>query len=224
MDLVTQRQHEVAAAAALDFAFFVYILTASCIAAAGLVMNNSEVIVASMLISPIMNHVNAVTFGVLARDAKLVRLGFMGIAVGALIGTLIGVFAGLYFSATMVLTEEMLARTVVLSLKWSLLVAFFSALAAGVSVLHRDSSNLVGVAISTSVLPPIVNFGLLLPNAVHERPNGVSVHACALSAGMALGNILVIVLSSASIILVYVRMPSWRPRAAILPEGPPTLP
>lgn len=221
-NLIVHRQQEITSTAAIDFAFLVYIVTASCIAAAGLVMNNSEIIVASMLISPIMNHVNAVTFGVLARDPALVRMGFLGIAVGFILGTLIGVFAGLYFSATMVLTDEMLARTSVLNLQWSLLVAFFSALAAGVSVLHKDASGLVGVAISTSVLPPIVNFGLLLPNAIHDRPNGVSVHACMLSAGMALGNIIIIVLSSATIILVYTYIPSWRPRVAADPHPLPS--
>jgi uncharacterized hydrophobic protein (TIGR00271 family) len=222
MDLVTHRQQEIAAAAAIDFVFFTYITTASCIAAAGLVTDNSEVIVASMLISPIMNHVNAVSFGVLLRDPGLVRRGCVGIGVGTFIGAAVGVLTGLYFSATMVLTNEMLVRTAVLSLQWSLLVAFFSALAAGVSVLHAQTGNLVGVAISTSVLPPIVNFGLLLPNALQERPNSVPVHACLLSAGMALGNILVIMASSVAIIHVYVRMPSWRPRAdAILPPEVP---
>ena len=210
LDLVARRQREIAAAAARDFAFFTYVTTASCIAASGLVMNNSEVVVASMLISPIMNHRNALTFGLLRRDASLIRLGVVGIALGALIGAIVGVFAGLYFSPTMVLTDEMLDRTVLLSIKWSLLVAFFSALAAGVSVLHEQTGNLVGVAISTSVLPPIVNFGLLLPNAIQARPNAVPMHACLLSAAMAVGNIVVIVVSSVVIIHIYVRRPSAR--------------
>ncbi len=210
MDLVTHRHRDIKAAAALDFAFFTYITTSSCIAASGLVMNNSEIIVASMLISPVMNHVNAISFGLLMKDTPLVGLGFLGIAVGTLIGAIVGALAGLYFSTTMVLTDEMLARTMVLSIKWSLVVAFFSAVAAGVSVLHEQTANLVGVAISTSVLPPIVNFGLLLPNAIQVRPNAVPLHACLISAAIALGNVVVIVVSSVTIIHVYVRLPCNR--------------
>jgi uncharacterized hydrophobic protein (TIGR00271 family) len=208
MDILVRRRQEVAAAAAFDFAYFVYIITSACIAAAGLIINNSEIIVASMLISPIMCHINAVTFGVILRDVKLVQQGLLGVVVGTFLGALVGVLVGLYFSATMVLTDEMLARTALLSVKWSLLVAFFSALAAGVSVLHAQTGNLVGVAISTSVLPPLVNFGLLLPNAIRSSTNSVPVHACLLSAGMAIGNVLVIVLSSSAVIHVYVRLPA----------------
>ncbi len=213
MELILQKKQDISEAAAFDFAYFIYISTAACIAAAGLVMNNSEIIVASMLISPIMVHVNAVTFGSLSRDARLVQRGSIGIAVGSLIGTSFGALAGLYFSPTMVLTDEMLARTMVVNLKWSFLVAFLSGLAAGVSLLQTDATgNLIGVAISTSVLPPIVNFGLLLPNAIYNRPNGVSVHACARSAAMAIGNILIIVVSSAASIQAYMRLLNCRSR------------
>lgn len=213
MDLVLNRRDEILRHAALDCQYYTYIITASCIATAGLVMDNSEVIVASMLISPIMNHVNAITFGALLWDKHMVQVGLIGILVGIFVAFVVGSIGGLYFSATMVLTNEMTSRTVFLNLKWSFVVAFFSALAAGVSILQEHIYNMIGVAISTSVLPPLANFGLLLPNAIMARPNRVSVHACLLSLAMALGNMAIIFLTSCGVIYLYVRLPSrssWR--------------
>jgi uncharacterized hydrophobic protein (TIGR00271 family) len=217
MDLVMRRRHDIEHRNKLDTEFFVYITTASCIAAVGLITDSSETIVASMLISPVMNHVNAVTFGALLRDPVLWRQGAKGIVVSTVTATALGMCSGAYFSTTLVLTSHMLSRTVVLYLKWSFLVAFFSAIAAGVSIIADRPSNLIGVAISTSILPPLVNFGLLLPNAFIGRSNSVNMHACVFSLLLAIGNIVIIAITCFATIHLYVRVPSsfaWRTQIA----------
>jgi uncharacterized hydrophobic protein (TIGR00271 family) len=207
MDLVTHRRQQIAQSAALDAAYFTYIVSASCIAGAGLIMNSSEFIVASMMICPLMNNINAITFGVLFCDTVLFRRGLLGTFVGMTIGTIVGILAGLIFSQTLVLTDEMLVRTYVLNLKWSLVMAFFASIAAGASLLNgHTTTNMAGIAISTSVLPPLVNFGLLLPNTAMKLSNAVSLHACLVSAWIGIGNIVVIIISSATMMQIYMRI------------------
>jgi uncharacterized hydrophobic protein (TIGR00271 family) len=213
MDLVVQRRHEIKQRTKLDAEFFIYITTASCIAAVGLITDSSEIVVASMVICPIMNHVNALTFGALLRDTPLCRQGTKGILVSTIITTGVGVCAGLYFSTTMVLTRHMLNHTFLLYLTWSYLVAFFSAIAAGISILADRQANLIGVAISTSILPPLVNFGLLLPNTLMRTTNSVDIQACLRSLLLAIGNITIIAITCFATIHLYIKVPStfpWR--------------
>lgn len=212
MDLVTLRRQHIEKRTKLDTEFFVYITTASAIAAIGLITDNSEIIVASMLICPVMHHVNAVTFGALLRDPLWIQ-GAKGIVVSTAVASTVGICAGTYFSTTMVLTRHMLNNTLLLYMKWSFVVAFFSAIASAVSIIADRPSNLIGVAISTSILSPLVNFGLLLPNTLIGRTNSVNMHACLLSLLLALGNILIIGLTCFMTINLYIRVPStmaWR--------------
>ena len=67
-------------------------------------------------------------------------------------------------------TSEMLSRSTLRNLYFGIPIAFFSGLGVAVSLLDDQTSSLVGVAISASLLPPAVNAGLLLINAfVYER-------------------------------------------------------
>mmetsp|Transcript_20748 Transcript_20748/g.25125 ORF Transcript_20748/g.25125 Transcript_20748/m.25125 type:complete len:96 (-) Transcript_20748:577-864(-) len=52
------------------------------------------------------------------------------------------------------------------SLVYGLLVAFFSGIGVALSVLGNNTTSLVGVAISASLLPPVVNTGILLGFAI----------------------------------------------------------
>lgn len=58
-------------------------------------------------------------------------------------------------------TEEMISRGSPQNLYVSLPVAFFSGLGVAVSILDEQTSSLVGVAISASLLPPAVDAGIL---------------------------------------------------------------
>lgn len=58
-------------------------------------------------------------------------------------------------------TDEMLSRGTWQNLYVALPVAFFSGLGVAVSLLDDQTSSLVGVAISASLLPPAVNSGIL---------------------------------------------------------------
>jgi uncharacterized hydrophobic protein (TIGR00271 family) len=200
MDRVLNLRHKFIQSSETTFEFYTYIINASLISAIGLITNNSGVVIASMLISPIMNFVLSLALGILFKDWVLIRNGTKGILISILICIATGVGIGSFHYNKLNLTDEMILRTDGDNLYWSLLLAFFSGLSASASIMEENINNMVGVAISTSVLPPLVNFGLLLPN-VHSKDIGI--YPCMNSLYLALGNIIIIMVSCLSLIFGY---------------------
>lgn len=183
------------------FEFYTYIINASIISAIGLITNNSGVVIASMLISPIMNFVLAFALGVLFKDKVLLQNGIKGFLISFVVCVATGVVAGSAYHDRLELTSEMMIRTDGDNLYWSMLLAFFSGLSASASILEEDNVN-VGVAISTSILPPLVNFGILMPSVYFEK---VTIHECLFSLYLAVGNVVIIIVSCLCLILCYLR-------------------
>ncbi|XP_054157688.1 uncharacterized protein LOC128956032 [Oppia nitens] len=166
---VAQVVDNVRSGASLTFDFVCYVIFASWIAAMGLLDNSVVSLVASMLVSPMMGPVMALTFGTIIKDGSLRRLGFKNLGFCFLITILFGYFFGLIalnFTEhwngdqewpTNMMRERGLPRVV-----WvGTLVAFPSGCAVAISLLSGNEASLVGVAISVSLLPPAVNAGLL---------------------------------------------------------------
>ena len=65
-------------------------------------------------------------------------------------------------------TSEMLSRGTRATFLCGIPIAFFSGLGVALSVLDDQTSSLVGVAISASLLPPAVNCGMMLIVAAVE--------------------------------------------------------
>lgn len=70
------------------------VTVAGVLAAVGLVTDSSVTVVASMLVSPLMGPILAVTFGFAIRDKGMIRRGLRNEAVGFLICVIIGMVAG----------------------------------------------------------------------------------------------------------------------------------
>ncbi|XP_074642914.1 uncharacterized protein LOC141900082 [Tubulanus polymorphus] len=169
---VAQVVEGVRANAKLTFDFLMLIILASLIAAMGLVENNSVVLVASMLISPLMGPILAGTFGTVVHNASLRNLGLknevIGLSICLGVGFIFGIISG-SFSTNGALwgatcdypTREMKNRGVLRSLWTGLLIAIPSGAGVALSVLGGNAGSLVGVAISASLLPPAVNAGML---------------------------------------------------------------
>ncbi|CAM9264318.1 unnamed protein product, partial [Discosporangium mesarthrocarpum] len=80
--------------AKLYFDYVCLLTVASVLAAIGLATNNTVVIVASMLVSPIMGPVLAITFGTVVHDWKLAALGSRTETKSLGICVLVGFIAG----------------------------------------------------------------------------------------------------------------------------------
>ena len=154
------------------FDYAAYLFLASLIALLGLLMNSSVVIVASMLVSPIMGPILAIIFGCLVADGGLTKKGiknglisvFLCIGIGFVFGFIFILIEGLIErneKTVKFITEEMVHRGSLNDIPWDVCLAMASGAAAALSVLGENTSSMVGVAISASLLPPAVNAGFL---------------------------------------------------------------
>ncbi|XP_014368926.2 uncharacterized protein LOC106719170 [Papilio machaon] len=151
----------------LSFDYLTLIVTADSLAALGLVENNASNIVAAMLVSPLMGPVMSITFGTIIADRSLVRSGFESLILGMLVSLLFGFIFGLILGTTEMPwgfgdwpTEEMKSRGNVRSLWMGVLWALTSGTGVALALLQGSAGPLIGIAISASLLPPVVNCGL----------------------------------------------------------------
>lgn len=203
MDRILSVRNRILKDSDLNSEYMVYITMASVIAAIGLITDSAATLIASMVISPIMNHVLAFTFGTFLNDHRLIQRGLSGVFLSVGICIVTGILASLICYDTLVLTPEMLQRTEWENLWWSLFVAAASGIATASSLVHSHRENLVGIAISTSMLPPAVNFGLLLPQALKHPEDHVQVIETAVSLLLTISNIILIFISVNLMLLLY---------------------
>ncbi|KAK2725623.1 uncharacterized protein LOC136032262 isoform X2 [Artemia franciscana] len=165
-------------AGTINFDYSVFLLCAGLLAATGLVENSSVILVASMLVSPIMGPILAGTFGLSIRDKSLYKLGLKNEMISLASCLIIGFFFGLIYANIhswhngLFITEEMRSRGQLRSLGIGLLVALPSGVGVALSVLGNNVGSLVGVAISASLLPPMVNAGVLFSLSLVKSISG----------------------------------------------------
>ncbi|KAI2494843.1 DUF389-containing protein [Fragilaria crotonensis] len=148
-----------------SFNFNTLLLIASILAGLGLVSNSSATIIASMLVSPLMGPVIGLAYGTTIGDWKLVRLSIRNELICLVFCIIVGMIIAGILGPTSVEqdwpTTEMSNRGTMENFLVGLPIAFFSGLGVAVSLLDDQTSSLVGVAISASLLPPAVNAGIL---------------------------------------------------------------
>mmetsp|Transcript_908 Transcript_908/g.2766 ORF Transcript_908/g.2766 Transcript_908/m.2766 type:complete len:434 (+) Transcript_908:151-1452(+) len=160
---------DVQANSTITFDYMAFIVIGSMIAGLGLATNNTVMILASMLVSPLMGPILAFTFGSVVKDRSLVMEGVKMELVGVGLTILVGFIMGLLLAEWGVLyqwpTNEMTTRGEWSSLVIGILFAVPSGAGVALSVTGGGSNSLVGVAIAASLLPPVVNTGLCLAYA-----------------------------------------------------------
>jgi hypothetical protein len=92
--MVHQVVASIRASTALSFDFVLLICLASMLAAFGLLENSSVIIVASMLVSPLMNPILGVVFGLSVREHSLWRRGLRNELIGLIICITCGFIIG----------------------------------------------------------------------------------------------------------------------------------
>ncbi|CAF1100407.1 unnamed protein product [Rotaria sordida] len=130
-----------------------------------------------MLVSPLMNPIMGIVFGLSVREHSLWQRGIRNELIGLALCILWGFIIGLctthaetrWGSSMSFPTSEMKARGDLKRLWVGVLIALPSGAGVALSVLGGNTGSLVGVAISASLLPPAVNCGLLLAYAILAR-------------------------------------------------------
>ena len=170
--IVDVEQLGIAAArnAQVTYDYFMLVFLASMIAALGLGTNSSVTVIASMLVSPISGPIVSAAYAMQMLDFPRFRKNAMAEVISAGICVLLGFcfsFILIYLENEDMLTAhlptgEMQARGVEYGLVPSAIVAFASGVAAGIGATSSNVAGLIGVAISGSLLPPLVNCGIYL--------------------------------------------------------------
>jgi uncharacterized hydrophobic protein (TIGR00271 family) len=147
-----------------SFDFYVLVAMASILAAIGLATNNTVVIVAAMLVSPLMGPILGITFGLFVGDKVLLWRSsvaeLQGLLLAAVVGFICSGVATPWSSSLGWPTSEMSQRGDTWNLLIGLAIAVPSGAGVALSMTGDNASSLVGVAISASLLPPMVNAGM----------------------------------------------------------------
>ncbi len=145
---------------------FVFMTVMSCaIAMLGLLLSSPAVVIGAMLISPLMGPIMLMGFSLCVLDYGEMRRSLVSMGVGILAALAISIII-VSMSPLREATPEILARTK--PNLFDLMVAIFSGLAGGYSVIHRKGATIVGVAIATALMPPlaVAGFGIATANMV----------------------------------------------------------
>lgn len=199
----------------LSFNYNTLLVIASVIASLGLGSNSTATIIASMLVSPLMGPVIGMAYAATIRDCRMFRIAFFTESMSLLMCILVGAVV----SACMVSfeissewpTKEMTSRGEWTNFWIGLPIAFFSGLGVAVSVLDDQTSSLVGVAISASLLPPAINAGMLWVTSYFYDRDSIEKHEFweegIISLGLTIANIVMIIISSMFMFRLKERLP-----------------
>jgi uncharacterized hydrophobic protein (TIGR00271 family) len=132
------------------------------IAAIGLNVNSTAVIIGAMLISPLMGPIMGVGYGIGVYDFALIKRSLKHLGLAILLSL---IASTVYFLLTPLsgAQSELLARTT--PNLWDVLIALFGGLAGMVGATRKEKSNVIpGVAIATALMPPLCTAGYGLAN------------------------------------------------------------
>jgi len=160
--------------ASLSFDFIAFTILAAAMAGFGLIQNNTTVIVASMLLSPLMGPMLGVALGYVVRDRALFVKGTRNELISLALSFAVGIVMALVIYAAgssgfvTGIESDMTGGTITEITRragfngWDVGIAIISGPAVAVSVTKGDMSSLVGVAISAALMPPAVNAALMI--------------------------------------------------------------
>jgi len=138
--------------------FYVMMALASAIAALGLLLNSSAVVIGAMIIAPLMSALLGLALGVVQGDLWLLRVSIRTLSLGIVLSLGVSALLAVIVPQREV-TAEMIGRSSPTLL--DLAVALASGAAAAYASSRRNVANaLAGVAIAVAVLPPLATVGL----------------------------------------------------------------
>jgi uncharacterized hydrophobic protein (TIGR00271 family) len=140
-------------AARADADYHVMMVLAAAVAALGLLLDSTAVVIGAMLLAPLMSPIAGAALGVVQGDAKLIRLSVGSVVSGTLAATVTALATAFILPGAEV-TAEFTARTEPGLL--DLLVALGSGMAAAYAISRPGmSASLPGVAVAAALVPPL---------------------------------------------------------------------
>lgn len=153
--------------------FLIMMGVATAIAALGLMLNSSAVVIGAMLVAPLMSPLIGAGFALIQGNVRLFRESLRSVSAGIVCGLLISIIIGLV-SPPGDLTEEIMARASPNAM--DLLVAFLSGLAAAYAFARPGlAGTLAGVAIAAALVPPLAAVGIGISRGVWVVATGAAI-------------------------------------------------
>ena len=140
--------------------FFLMIFLSVLMATFGLLIDNSSVIIGSMLIAPILSPILSLSMGVVMSDNELVSRALWTLGKALFFGAALALAATLFVLPDGdSLGEEILSRAEPTLIYFS--IAFVAGMAAAFARVNPDlSETLPGIAISVALIPPLAVVGI----------------------------------------------------------------
>lgn len=141
----------------LDRTFWVLSACAAVLAAGGIILGSTAVIVGAMVIAPVFKPLTAVSVGISTARPKVALRGLLaggvanGLAIGA--GLLFGLLTPLLASNSTIEARSELSL-------FNTFIAVGAGVAAGYTVIRNDRSTLVGIVIAASLVPAAAAMGV----------------------------------------------------------------
>ncbi|WP_024791596.1 TIGR00341 family protein [Lebetimonas sp. JS032] len=145
----------------INYIFITMIVLSTIIAAFGLYKNSGTIIIGAMVIAPLLSPNIAVSFATVLGDLELEKKGIAAFLIGCFIALLLSVATGFFLNID-VDNFEIKSRIAVNYP--DLIIAFVSGVAGTLAFTTGQMMGLVGVMVAISLLPPLVNTGLLISN------------------------------------------------------------
>ena len=143
--------------------FFIMNALAAVIAAYGLLSDSTAVVIGAMLVAMMLGPISGISLALIDSRWMLLKTALKTLTLGIIMIYGIGFLIGL-IHPNIAITNEMMARTHPNSLDLMIALAGGAA-GAFASVSPRLSVAVVGVAVATALVPPLVASGLLLSRA-----------------------------------------------------------
>jgi uncharacterized hydrophobic protein (TIGR00271 family) len=183
----------IASGAALSASYLAMNVAAALIAGFGLMENSPAVIIGAMLIAMLYGPIVGIGLGLAEADLQLLGRSLLAEIVGAVCVLAAGFLIGIA-SRDLTIGSEILARTSPSMV--DLLVALVGGLAGGFTFVSTGLSGVVvGVAIATSLVPPLTTCGILLARQSPSLAAGAFLLFLANFAAIALGAMLTFLLA-----------------------------
>lgn len=150
--------------------FYAMTAASAAIAAFGLIMDSTAIVIGAMLVAPLMTPIFGIALALVRGDTSLIAKSVRAEVAGVILAVTLSAFFGILMPEFRA-TEEMLGRTSPNLL--DLLVAVFAGFAGAYAMVDEHiSPALPGVAIATAIVPPLANTGLCLSLGAYQGAYG----------------------------------------------------
>lgn len=142
-----------------DFDYFYFVGLSVSMAALGLLIDSTAIVIGSMLIAPLMYPILGLALGLVMSNAQVIGRSFVTLTKSMVIGLVVAILATFLFQGDTYLTNEVLLRT-----SFELhhfVVAMIAGLAVSYALAQPEwSETLPGIAISVALIPPLATMGI----------------------------------------------------------------